>query len=359
MEIVTTLVGMMSGYFINITNDHVLHDLISNLKKEGEPVNHDLQKAVNRSFLSALQDIVRECRKELMKNTERKFPLMPRSYSPEHQDDLEWLDRKHTQLALELRQIERWNALGEIFESADEIESLLKPRGKAAEESIRAFEEKLVAQALKGENLPQCYREKVGEGFFQRICDYFASEIKHTQEVNRIFDSKILAQINAAMLDQQKEIRDLKELLRSSQVAEARAKIEVEASVSDVKTPQFQEMLSQLREQGYDPSLKIRSIEAGSLFLTVEGTLRGVERIDSLFRSGRLKEISGIPVRDFRIESPAPSEAKAENIAEELADILINGELSDKMDISGMGTAVVRTTGKRGRYSQTGQDLCN
>lgn len=215
MEIVTTLVGLMSGYFVNVTNDHLLHEFINNLKNKGEPVNHDLQKAVNRSFLSALQCITRECHNELMKTAERKFPLMPRFYPQEYRKDLEWLDRKHRQLASELRQIQQWQALGELFESAEEIETLLKPEGRAAGGKIRAFDEKLVALALKAGDAPECYKAKVRSDLFQRMCDYFASEIKHTPEVRHIFDSRILTHINAVLLDQQREIQDLKELLRS------------------------------------------------------------------------------------------------------------------------------------------------
>jgi len=339
MEIVTTLVGLMSGYFINITNDHVLHDLISNLKKAGEPVNHDLQKAVNRSFLSALQNIALKCHSELMEKAERKFPLIPRAYPPEHREELEWLDGKHQQLALELRQLDRWNAVGELFESAGEIESLLKPEGKAAAETVRSFGKKLVAEALMGENAPQCYREKVGAELFQRMCDYFASEIKHTPEVRHIFDSQILAQLNAALADchenLERKFENMEALMterfdslerkpgnvpdkhKPAQTATAQADsqvrwaMKIEGEVQNLSAVQAKDIFGKLLDIcGEGMSLTLQRIEAGSIVLVFEGSRRGFEHVRSLFRQGKLKEVCGIRVEDVGMEGAALSESE-------------------------------------------------
>ncbi|QTA92911.1 hypothetical protein [Desulfonema magnum] len=102
-----TAAGVAAAFVVDIAagnlNDHAICHIITKIRSGGEPVNHDLQRAVRKSFLSALQRIVSECQRELMKGAERKLPLWPAKCCPqEHRDNMKWLDRKNRELASEL-----------------------------------------------------------------------------------------------------------------------------------------------------------------------------------------------------------------------------------------------------------------
>ena len=321
MDPVTTMVGVMASYFVNITNDHLIHPLIDNLRKPGEPVNHDLEKAVNRSFLSALQGIVRDCHNDLMQNAERNFPIFPRTCRPEYEKDAEWLTQKHRDLGRLLKQIRQGHVFRSLFESSDEIESLLRPTGQFATESIRKFEEKLVHQVLKENPVPECYEQKVRAELFGRICEHFASEIKHTDEVRRIFDSRILAQLNASLADQDKKIENMdhllteihaavKQLLKSNAptpqpASQGKWSVKINADILDLEMEQVHELLDKIGTYSGDVSLELRRVKPGSTIFVFEGTKEGYERILSLFKAGELRDlVPGIQIEDVVMGEP-------------------------------------------------------
>lgn len=319
MEILSALVGLMTSYFVNLTNDHVLYDFIKQLQRGDEPVNHDLQKAVKRAYLGALQTIARLCHQAVIRKGSRKFPLGPKSYPPACKAELEWLDRKFVQLAWELRQLDRWDFLGTVFESPEEVESLLYPKGEAAQARIRGFEQKFVAHALGGADPSPCYQETVRQELFQRICDYFADEIKHNPKARHIFDSQILAQLNDRVRAQDEKLAAILEGQPNP-----RAKIELVVEAGKFNIAQIQEIIQTLIDLG-DVRLIVKRAEAGSLVLVVEGDQKGLERLAALFQDGKLQEIHGILVKDFQIISAPTPQSQPAKTGDSPAQILING----------------------------------
>ncbi|MCC3433790.1 MAG: hypothetical protein JGK08_28670, partial [Microcoleus sp. PH2017_04_SCI_O_A] len=90
-------------------NDAAKHLCLTGIKKvsrNGKIVNHDLEKALKRSFLKAQQQIASECHKELVEPSRRASKGIV-IYLPQHRPDLEWLDKKIKQLKSELEKVDK------------------------------------------------------------------------------------------------------------------------------------------------------------------------------------------------------------------------------------------------------------
>lgn len=311
--------SFLTGWAASMVAGHtdIIRVFRTHLKDRDNLVNHDLQRAVKRSFLAALQHIARECRTELAEQTKAdhgKFSLkrvFGRS-SPTHRDSLEWLDRKRNHLAKELENLRKEQFAEIPFESSDEIAALMKPSGAHAEEVIRSVRQKLTDNALRdGDDAPECYKKAVRAELFERMCEYFASEIKHTPEVRHIFDSQLLARINTSQADTLQRVRNVEELVSQlcsafglQPVSDVRWMMRINADIRNVGMASLQGGVEQMRQLSGDDSLKIAGIEgSGSIMLVLEGSLQGFERLRSLSESRELTEILGIPVERVNIES--------------------------------------------------------
>jgi hypothetical protein len=281
--------------------------------KDGDFVNHELKKALKRSFLSALQNIVLDCHKELYPH---KFISVWPIYPPEHRDDLKWLDQKRDQLAKALKQLERENSVETPFASLEEIESLLNSTTPLATENFQFVKDKLIAEALKDDAVPECYEKKVKADLFQLVCNHFVWEIKYNDAVHSFFEAQLLRKINAQLTNQQLTMTNLENLLRSSQTQNlpnhasvATGKVTLDVDINDISTPQLLEIVDNFKKLGKDVTLKIRRIEASSVKLVLEGSQKGIIRIEELFKSGQLTEIYGIPIKDVRVTVPITTPA--------------------------------------------------
>ncbi len=175
--------------FLASTGVEVTFRTIDFFRKENTFVNHDLQKAVRQSYLSALQDIISDCREELKQNDQPVLGLYP---SSECRKNLKWLDQKHKSLEQETENQANLTS----FHSLEEIQSLLlNPSDSSAQKIIEKVKQKL-AVALKDDTAPVCYQKAVEEKLFEQMCLYFAKEIKDKPNVRHIFDSQMLAQID-------------------------------------------------------------------------------------------------------------------------------------------------------------------
>jgi len=178
------MIGFLAGTGVEITSR-----LVDFLRKENTFVNHDLQKAVRRSYFSALHDIISDCREELKQNDQPVLGIYP---SSECRKGLNWLNQKDKYLEKERK--EQSDLVS--FHSLNEIQSLLNPSGTSAQEIIQEVKQKIVAEVLKDDAAPLCYQEAVKEKLFEQMCLYFAKEIKDKPNVRHIFDSQVLVQID-------------------------------------------------------------------------------------------------------------------------------------------------------------------
>ncbi len=316
------IIEHVTGHNVNEALQHVINDL----KKGGKPVNHDLQKAVRRSYLSSLQSIVTDCHNELMGEppweftvgiggtsypvtlTKKPFKniagivavklgmkLSPRMViSPvysEHRLELEWLDRERNRLSVALGQVGQENFSDKISEFIDEAEVMLNPcDDETVRENILNFKQKLINESLKDNHAPECFKEKVDTELFERMRDDFFWEIKHNPLVFNIFTAAELTKISH----------------KSNQPSRGKITLDIDT----ISTPHLMGIIEELQERGNDITLKIRRIEQGTVTLILEGSEEGLERLESLFKSGELTEILGVPVKDVSIETVPSFESK-------------------------------------------------
>ncbi|MCC3446054.1 MULTISPECIES: hypothetical protein [unclassified Microcoleus] len=185
---------------------------VNYLKQDDKLINHHLQKALKSSLLSALQNIARECENQLV-GLDPKNMLMVMvehppepSYPPEREQDIKILNDKLIRLGKELGKIKKLKDIEPLIDSIEEISLLLTPEGELAKERIKKIKDDLIAEALlRYGDLPECYRAKVREVLFQRVCEQFSAQIKYVPEVRRIFQAQLLAQVHANSAEQQQK----------------------------------------------------------------------------------------------------------------------------------------------------------
>jgi len=328
--VLSSIVGNRADAAVRIACGNGLKAFLNHQKRGGRLVNYDLQRAIRRSFLSALQTIALECHAELVGSSLMRYRGQP-VYPPQHRDELQWLDLKLKQLVRDIKQIERIESIESPLSSLDEIEALLTPSGKLASERMEVVKEKLLAEVLSESPASECYAAKVKAVLFERVCDHFASEIKHNQAVGNIFESQLLAQINANLSEQKLRIQDLENSL-SQKTFEARWQVKLEVNTENLDTLPLEAIVEHLRELSGDISLTIRRIEAGSIVLVFEGSQQGFERIEALFKAGQLAELLGVRIEEVRsgsTDAPLESLSSLESASLTGSNAHASGQQSD------------------------------
>ena len=112
-----------------------------------------------------------------------------------------WLERKTKTLKKQLDDVEKKEFYNIPIEQLNEIELLVMPDGSLAEDKIKKLRSKRVGVAMEGSKIPNCFRKKVKDSLFQKVCDYFSSELKDNNRVQVIFNSQLLAKISAESED--------------------------------------------------------------------------------------------------------------------------------------------------------------
>jgi hypothetical protein len=180
----TILIDTVKAIIGNRT-DSLLMDSLGAIKNNFENpekrlMNHDLQKAVARSFYLAKSSICKECIDKEKGNTKA----------------IEWLKNTNKEIKNALRQIQRDDYTALPIEDIDNIRLLL-----STEETSLNYQKKIADYATEEECNSRLYNELVRHSFYQRVCGLFASEIKHNNVVNHIFDSQLLVTINTKIND--------------------------------------------------------------------------------------------------------------------------------------------------------------
>ncbi len=207
------LIGNKVDKAVDVALGKGFQAIADRLKQGNEPINNELQKAVRRSFLLAQQSIASECLDELTdgKKFRGTYDCIPGNWS-----DVKWLEQKLKQLKADLKAVDKEESIQAPVASLEEIESLLTSDGALAVNSVQTVREKLIA-LVKQEGRVSCYQAKAAAaqvGLFERMCAYFASEIKNNPEVRDIIQGQLLTQINANLKTQQITVQDLENSLR-------------------------------------------------------------------------------------------------------------------------------------------------
>jgi len=71
-------------------------------------------------------------------------------------------------------------------------------------------------------------------------------------------------------------------------------------TIDEIDRPLIEAMAEHLKKISGDVSLTLKGVEPGSIKLIFDGSEEGFKRIESLFRSGQLTELSGITIKDLQ-----------------------------------------------------------
>jgi DNA segregation ATPase FtsK/SpoIIIE and related proteins len=156
-----------------------MNKIIDNFNKNKRLINHDLQKAVLRSYYLGLKSICEECLQNQDNGSKTKAWL--KDEIEEIQNDLKKIDNN------------QYNFLP--IEDIDQIK-LLITTDQGSQADIEALKDKVIDMALDKEIVPKCYTKLVNDTLYQRICGFFAFEIKHNDVVNNIFQSQLLSNMD-------------------------------------------------------------------------------------------------------------------------------------------------------------------
>lgn len=75
----------------------------------------------------------------------------------------------------------------------------------------------------------------------------------------------------------------------------------VEGTVDQIDQVRIEAVVESLKKYSEDASLTLVRIENGSIRLLIDGTLIGFERLEFLFKTGKLRQILGIEVKDLSV----------------------------------------------------------
>jgi hypothetical protein len=293
MSDITALYLIASGSLHILT--HVLVGKAEHKDKEmmiwhGKPINHDLEKALRRSFLSAQQTIAIDCQQ-----VEKNNP---------------WLKQRITEIANELKGCSPSNEFPkkreQLFNSLNDLLAFLTVNTQLAEELNQdSLKDQLIGFALLGcKDAPECYKAKIEDRLFNEVRDYFIREIKQNEPVHNILmassQAEMFAKINRLERGQEEIVKLLTELrdFKATTSWQAKMKLDIDLA-SNLFDDQILEIINTMRQQG----LRTLRIEAGSVVMVLEGSKKDIKQLETLFKSGQLNEIVGIPVKEIRVTS--------------------------------------------------------
>ncbi len=163
--------------------------LIERIKDE-KIVNSDLQKSVHRSFIRALKSICEERLNDI------KCAKYEQLGNFEWLGTEKWLNEKKSTLEKELKEVDKAEYVKPPIEELKEIELLLIPERDLIDSRFQTIKSKLIEKAIGKDEPPECYKKMVENTLFERVCFYFAYEIKNNEVVHNIFEGQLLAQID-------------------------------------------------------------------------------------------------------------------------------------------------------------------
>ncbi len=201
------------------------------------------------------------------------------------------------------------------MKSINDIALLLTSEGELTEEKKQFIINELISETLKDEsdNAPKLYITKIKETLFDRVRDNFESEIKHNPIIHDIFASKMLANIYLQNRDEDSE----------NQQSETRRTLKLEFDIEKLNGVNLEEIVQHLQKLSNDDSLKLTRIEEGCMELILDGSQKGLEKLDALVKSGELTEILNIPIQ--RIDSNILSRQSIVNLGKWLENVIDTG----------------------------------
>lgn len=168
--------------------------LASRIRQGDRYVNDELEKAVRRSFLRALQTVASDSLEQLTEGFKKYRGVYV--CSSENRQDVAWLEQYLKQVEKQIAQAENVSSTDFPLESVEQIELLITPDGILNETLVEQVKQKLIESATQESGTPELYRRIAEDSLFERVCVCFAYEIKGNSAVRDIFQTQLLAKVN-------------------------------------------------------------------------------------------------------------------------------------------------------------------
>jgi Protein of unknown function (DUF1822) len=345
MELIASLVliPFLVGLVTNRADALLLAPAVDNFLERFRKDDQGLEKVFKRCFLSALQNIAIDCHKELLTSSSVQRYRGVIIYSGKYSKELQWLDAKVKHLALELKNLNKAEQLDIAFQSVDDIALILTSDSQIAKEKIELLESKLIIEALGNSLVPELYEKQVKLFLIEKTREQFYSEIKHNPGVKNIIETRLLANINESLSNQNVKIKDLEASLYApiqpalQPASEARRRVKMEFDIADLDAERLEAIVQHLHKRLDDGSIKLRRVEEGCMELIFDGSQESLEKLDALFKSGKITEILGIPIKNIQNEnSQILHSQEVVNLAKWLQNIFDTGweTVEDVLDTS-------------------------
>jgi len=260
----------------------------------GKPINHDLEKALKRSFHSAQQAIAFDCQQK-----EQKGSLFRIRLSQKYRELMDTLKRLSPK-----ERSPSGNSREQLFDSLEHLQSFLVPDPQLAKElnqdDVKA---QLIELALAEDpEASECYKTQIKERLFEEVRNYFIREIKTDERVRSILMAGSQAEMTAKIKQLERGQTEMMKLLtelRDFQAAtswQAKMKLGIDLT-SDLSDDQILAVIKNLKQQGF----KTLRVEAGCVVVVVEGSEIAIKQLENL------TEIAGCRVEKLTIIPGYPS----------------------------------------------------
>ena len=255
------LMGVIAGMIAN-PSDRKISDVIGNIGKRleegGEPVNHDLQRAVRRAYLEATIFLCESCLKNKLGVESGAFQSGLRKLSGLGSKEIRQIEDIHGKLKAELKKF-RDDKCVPSKDDADQqidVKSFLQKKSLNIGRIPSELQESLIQKLREWQpNFPEVLETMIrdgweyqGRGFdwydSMRLC--FANILKTDVRVRAIFECDVLTQNNATLLSLQRDFdlylkptldeiyQDVKEILTILKKSAERIRPEIAHRIDEI-----------------------------------------------------------------------------------------------------------------------------
>ncbi len=149
-----------------------------NIHKNHRFINHDLQKAVLKSYYRSIKNICEECQKLNLGDDENR-----------------WMEEQIQEIKRIVSDIDRDKFEFMVIPDLDRIRLILTTEDRLDDEMV-CLEKELIGYAVSIGNPPLLYRKLVEEKLMVNIKLLFAYEVKHNQVIANILQSQLLSNLD-------------------------------------------------------------------------------------------------------------------------------------------------------------------
>jgi transcriptional regulator with XRE-family HTH domain len=160
----------------------------------------------------------------------------------------------------------------------------------------------------------------VDKSLFQSICNELGLE---WGDVADLESEQLSTRMNTTQRNSSELIQE-----RSSTTQVKSHAFAIAGTVSPEDIAKLKAIVALIQEVSQDSSIKIVDIERGSIKLILEGSQKGLERLENLFKSGKIKDVLGVSVEDVEFVTLPNSNSDKKQLVCTIAGDIAESEIA-------------------------------